>query len=123
MIVLEKVIQKIIFHYALILNMNHMMKQAMKMREDLMKAKEEMKKKTHVGSSGGGAIKVTVNGGNRIEGIEIDPDAIDLEDPDFVDDLKELIIVAANNALEEIEKQSEGEMGKIAGGLSIPGLF
>ncbi|MFC1744500.1 YbaB/EbfC family nucleoid-associated protein [Candidatus Riflebacteria bacterium] len=101
-------------------NMNHMMKQAMKWRENLVKVQEELKSKTIQGAAGGGAIKVTVNGANRLEAIEIDPEVID---PDDAETLQELIVLAANNALEEMAKISEKEMGKITGGMNLPGLF
>ena len=87
-------------------------KQMMKMHEVIVSTKIEH-------SSGGGVVKVVVTGKMVIESIEIDPEAIDPED---VEMLQDLIISAVNGALEKAQQLASSKMGSITGGLNIPGL-
>jgi len=101
-------------------NMNQMLKQAQKMQEDMANLQADLENREYSASSGGGMIEVTVDGKHLIKSIKINPDAIDPEDPEMLEDL---ITVAVNEAIENAIKTSEEEMGAITGGLNMPGLF
>ena len=101
-------------------NMNKMMKQVQKMQADMVKMQEELANRTVVSTAGGGVIKVTVNGKQEIMAIEIKPEAVDPED---VEMLQDLILAAVNEGIKNSQDMVSKEMGKLTGGLSIPGLF
>ncbi len=101
-------------------NMNQMLKQAQKMQENMMKAKEELEKKSVQASSGGGMVEVVVNGKMEILELKIKPEAID---PDDVEMLEDLVKAAVNQGLRNAQSMVEAEMGKATGGFNIPGLF
>lgn len=100
-------------------NMNKMMKQVQKMQQDMMKLQEELAEQNVESTAGGGAVKVIANGKNEIISIEIKPEAVDPED---VEMLQDLITAAVNEALRKAQDMISQEMGKITGGLKIPGL-
>lgn len=100
-------------------NMNKMMKQVQKMQQDMMKMQEELAERNVESTAGGGAVKVIANGKNEIISIEIKPEAVDPED---VEMLQDLITAAVNEALRKAQDMVSQEMGKITGGLKIPGL-
>lgn len=101
--------------------MNDLMKQAKKMQEKMMKAQEDLAKREVEASAGGGMVTVRMNGQNQLLSVKIDPEVID---PDDVDMLEDLILAAVNEALQKISQGSEDEMSKlIPGNLKIPGLF
>ncbi len=100
--------------------MKDLMKQAQKMQQDLAKAQEELANLVVEGSSGGGMVKVKMNGRNQILSMKIDPEVVDSEDIEMLEDL---IIAAVNEAQEKISDQSEDEMSKFTGGIKIPGLY
>lgn len=96
-----------------------LMKQMQKMQASVEKMQEELAAKTVEGSAGGGMVKVTANGKQEILEIKIDPEVVN---PDDVEMLEELILAAVNQAKENAEKlQMEGLSG-LTGGLPIPGL-
>lgn len=101
-------------------NMNQMLKQAQKMQEDMAALQEDLESREYTASSGGGMISVTVDGKHLIKAIKINPDAIDPEDPEMLEDL---ITVAVNEAIGNAAKTAEEEMGAITGGLNLPGMF
>lgn len=101
-------------------NMGKMMKQVQKMQADMAKMQEELVDKTVEASSGGGMIKVIANGKQEIKSIEINPEAIDPED---IEMLQDMILAAVNEALRQSQEMVAGEMSKITGGINIPGLF
>ncbi|MFX4262908.1 YbaB/EbfC family nucleoid-associated protein [Pelotomaculum propionicicum] len=101
-------------------NMNKMMKQVQKMQQDMMKLQEELGERKVESTAGGGAVKVVANGKNEIISIEIKPEAVDPED---VEMLQDLITAAVNEALRKAQEMVSQEMGKITGGLKIPGMF
>lgn len=101
-------------------NMNKLMKQVQKMQKDMMKLQEELQEKTVEATAGGGVVKVIASGKKQLVGIEIDPEVIDPED---VEMLQDLILGAANEALQKAEEMVTEEMGKLTGGLNMPGLF
>jgi len=101
-------------------NMNNMMKQIQKMQRDMEAAQEELESKEFEATAGGGAIKVTVNGKKEILSIELNEDVVD---PDDIEMLQDLIIVAVNDALKNVDAETEKTMGKFGNGMSMPGLF
>ena len=101
-------------------NMNNMLKQAQKMQADMEKMQAELDEKTVEATSGGGAVTVTVTGKKELTSIKISPAACD---PDDVEMLEDLIMVAVNDAIKKAEEMTSSEMGKITGGMNIPGLF
>ncbi|MBT3177161.1 MAG: YbaB/EbfC family nucleoid-associated protein [Desulfobacula sp.] len=100
-------------------NMNSMMKQAQNLQKKMMKTQAELAKKTVEASSGGGMVKVIANGGQKIESIIFEKEIID---PDDIEMLQDLVLAAVNDALNKSQEMVSAEMGKLTGGLNIPGL-
>jgi nucleoid-associated protein EbfC len=100
--------------------MKDLMKQAQKMQQDLAKAQEELANKVVEGTSGGGMVKVEMNGHHQVLSLKIDPEVVDKDDIEMLEDL---VIAAFNEAMEKITKTSEDELSKFTGGMKIPGLF
>ena len=100
-------------------NMNSMMKQAQNLQKKMMKTQAELAKKTVEASSGGGMVKVIANGGQKIESIIFEKEVVDPED---VEMLQDLVLAAVNDALNKSQEMVSAEMGKLTGGLNIPGL-
>ena len=101
-------------------NMNNMMKQVKKMQADMEKAQQEIEEKEFTSSAGGGVVEATINGKKEVVAIKIDPDVVDPED---VEMLQDLIMVAVNDAISQADKFNEEKMGKLTGGINIPGLM
>lgn len=101
-------------------NMNAMLKQAQKMQQDMAVLQEDLENREYTATSGGGLISVTVDGKHLIKSIKIQPDAVD---PDDAEMLEDLVTVAVNEAISKAIKTAEEEMGAITGGLNMPGLF
>lgn len=101
-------------------NMQKMMKQMQKMQKDMEKMQAEAGEKTVDASAGGGAVIVTASGNQEIKAVKINPDAVDLDDIEMLEDM---IMAAANEALEKSKEFMTGELSKITGGMNIPGLF
>lgn len=101
------------------MNMQEMMKQARKMQEQLAQAQESMKDVTIDASAGGGMVKATVNGDLELVSIQIDPDALDPEDVDL---LQDIIVAAVNEAIRGVSEVASKQMSSITGGLNIPGM-
>ncbi len=101
-------------------NMNAMIKQAQKMQEDMANLQADLEQREYSGTSGGGAVNVTVDGKHKITKLTIDPEIID---PDDAEMLEDLITVAVNAAIEQAITTAENEMGAITGGLNLPGMF
>lgn len=101
-------------------NMNKMMKQVQEMQKKMMQMQEELKNKTVEATAGGGVVKVVANGHNEIVEIKIAPEAVD---PDDVEMLQDLVLAAVNESLRKAQEMTTNEMGKITGGMNIPGLF
>jgi len=99
--------------------MQKQMQQMQAMQRKMEELQEELDVKEVEATAGGGAISVTVNGKKQIVAIKIKPEVVD---PDDVEMLQDLVMVAANEALRQMEEISSSEMGKLTGGLSIPGL-
>ena len=95
-------------------NMNNIMKQAQKMQKQMEEATKERQEKEVTSSAGGGVVEVTVSGNREVTKVKIDPEAVD---PDDVEMLEDLIMAATNEALRQIEEISAQSMSKITGGL------
>ena len=96
-------------------NMN-MIKQAQKMQQDMLRMQEEMENKTYTATAGGGMVKAEVNGKHELLNLEINPEAVD---PDDVEMLQDLVLTAVNEAL----RKADDMMQEGLGGLNIPGLM
>lgn len=101
-------------------NINQMMKQVQKMQQDMAKMQEEMGEKTVEATAGGGVVRAVANGHKQIVEIKIDPQAVDPEDIEMLEDL---ILAAVNESLRMAEEMMAAEMKKLTGGMNIPGLF
>jgi hypothetical protein len=100
--------------------MQDLMKQAQKMQQNLVKAQEELEKKELEVSSGGGMVKVVMDGKYNLKSLKIEKDVVDPEDVEMLEDL---ISAAINEAHAKISKMVEENMSKMTGGMKIPGLF
>lgn len=101
-------------------NMNQMLKQAQKMQEDMTALQEELEQREYTATSGGGMITVTVDGKHLIKSIKINPEAVDTEDIEMLEDF---VTLAVNEAISNASKTAEEEMSAITGGLNLPGMF
>ena len=101
-------------------NMNQMLKQAQKMQEDMTNLQSDLEQREYTATSGGGMVEVTIDGKHLVKSIKINPDIIDPEDSEMLEDL---VTVAINEAITNAIKTAEEEMGAITGGLNMPGLF
>ena len=101
-------------------NMNNLMKQAQRMQQKMEEMQAELETKTVEATAGGGAVKAVVNGRKELIEITIQPDVVD---PDDVEMLQDLVLAAVNEALRAATETMEREMGKLTGGLNMPGLF
>lgn len=99
--------------------MNSMLKQAQKMQEDMATLQADLDEREYSATSGGGMVEVTVNGKHEITKLSIKPDVVD---PDDIEMLEDLVTAAVNEALRNIAETSEAEMGKLTGGLNLPGM-
>ena len=99
--------------------MANMMKQAQKLQAQMLKLQEELAEKTVESSSGGGMVTVVANGRQQIVSIRIEREVVDPED---VEMLQDLVLAAVNDALAKAQQMVNSEMGKLTGGLNIPGL-
>ncbi len=100
-------------------NMNKMMQQVQKMQADMQQAQEDLAKETVTASAGGGAVKVTVTGGLEVISVEIDPEVVDPED---VEMLQDMVLAATNEAVNSSQEMASKRLGGITGGLGDMGL-
>lgn len=100
--------------------MGNMMKQAQKLQNKMMKLQEELAERTIEASAGGGMVKVVANGKQQIISIDIEKEVVDPED---VEMLQDLVLAAVNDALAKSQEMVSSEMGKLTGGMNIPGLM
>ena len=98
-------------------NMQGMLQKVQKMQAEMQKVQAELQAHTFESTSGGGAVKVTVTGKKELTGVVIDPQVVDPED---VEMLQDLILAAVNEALHQVDTVTEAEMNKVTGGLKIP---
>ena len=101
-------------------NMQGMMKKVQKMQQDMLKMQEELKNRTVEATDGGGAVTVVVTGRKTVEKVTIAPSAVDPEDVEMLEDL---VTTAVNEAMRKVDEMTEKEMGKITGGMKLPGMF
>ena len=97
-------------------NMQQMLKQVQKMQADIAKAQEELKTATVDASAGGGMVTVTVTGDLAIKSITIDPEAIDPEDPEL---LQDMVLAAVNEGLRSAQELAAQKMGGLTGGMDL----
>jgi DNA-binding YbaB/EbfC family protein len=95
------------------------LRQAQQLQARLAKAQEELEEMTVEASAGGGAVRVVVSGKLKVQSVHIDPDAVDPED---VQMLEELVLAAVNEGLQKAQDIAQQKMGALTGGLKIPGL-
>ncbi len=100
-------------------NMNKMLKQVQKMQQDMADAQEALKSETVEASAGGGMVTVTVTGDLAVKDVRIDPDAIDPEDPEL---LQDMVLAATNEALRQAQELAATKMGGLTGGLDLGSL-
>jgi len=98
----------------------NLLKQAQQMHTKINQLQEEMAGKTVEASSGGGMVNIVMNGKQEVISIRIDPEVVNREE---IDMLQDLIAAAVNEALRKSHEMMTEEMKKITGGLAIPGLF
>ena len=101
-------------------NMQSMLKQAQKMQEDMAQKQAELEELEYETSAGGGVVNVKINGKKEILSVKIDPEVVD---PDDVETLEDLVTAAVNEAIKTVEAVSAEEMQKITGSMSLPGMF
>lgn len=102
------------------MDMKQMMRQAQKMQKQLAQAQEELKTMTYEASAGGGIVKAVANGEMAIESIVIDPNAVDPED---VEMLQDMVLAAVNEALRGMNEISSTKLNSVTGGMNIPGMM
>lgn len=101
------------------MNLQKLMKQAQKMQADAMKVQADLADKTVTATAGGGKVTVVANGAREIVSIKIDPAVVDPEDVELLEDL---VLSGVKQALADARKMEESEMGKVAGGMGLPGM-
>ncbi len=102
------------------MNQAAMMKQAQKMQQELLRMQEEQENKTYTATSGGGMVSATVNGKHELQDMQINPEAVDPED---VEMLQDMIIAAVNEAMRAADADAANNMSRLTGGLNLGGLF
>ena len=98
------------------INMN-MIKQAQKMQQDMQKMQAELEEKEYTASAGGGMVSATVTGKRELKALTIDPEAVD---PDDVEMLQDMIVAAVNEAIRAAESEMASSMQKLTGGMGLP---
>lgn len=100
--------------------MGNLFKQAQQMQQKMVKMQEELAQRTVEASVGGGMVSVTVNGRNEVLRLKIEPQVVD---PDDIEMLEDLVLAGVNEALRKSQEMISDEMSKLTGGMKIPGLF
>ena len=100
--------------------MTAMLKQAQKMQEDMAVLQQELEAKEYEVKAGGGMVEVKINGKKEILSVKIDPEIVD---PDDVETLEDIIVAGINEAIKRVESTNEAEMSKLTGGFGMPGMF
>ena len=101
------------------MNMN-MVKQAQKMQQEMLKMQEELNNKEYTATAGGGVVSATVTGKKVLKDLVIDPEAVD---PDDVEMLQDMILAAVNEAMRAADAEAANNMSRLTGGLNLGGLF
>ena len=98
------------------MNMN-MLKQAQKMQQDMMRMQQELQEKEYRVAAGGGVVSAVVNGKHELKNLVIDPEAVD---PDDVEMLQDMIVAAVNEAMRAADSDASDTMQKLTGGMGLP---
>ena len=98
------------------MNMN-MLKQAQKMQQEMLRMQQELETKEFQGTAGGGVVTASVTGKKELKSVTIDPEAVD---PDDVELLQDMIVAAVNSALRAADEDASSSMQKLTGGMSLP---
>lgn len=101
-------------------NMANLMKQAQKMQRQMEEQAKELETKEFSATAGGGAVEVTVNGKKDLLKIQLQEEVVD---PDDIEMLEDLIVAAVNEAMRQVDEESSSAMGKLTGGMGMPGMF
>ena len=102
------------------MNQAAMIKQAQKMQQEMLRMQQEQEAKTFTAKAGGGMVAATVNGKHELVNLEINPEAVD---PDDVEMLQDMILAAVNEAMRAAETEAANNMARLTGGLNLGGLF
>ncbi len=102
------------------MNQAAMMKQAQKMQQEMLRMQEEIENKTYSATAGGGVVTAAVNGKHEVVSLQIDPEAVD---PDDVEMLQDMVIAAVNEAMRAADADAASNMSRLTGGLNLGGLF
>ena len=102
------------------MNQAAMIRQAQKMQQDMIRMQQEQEAKTFTAKSGGGMVATTVNGKHELVSLEINPEAVDPED---VEMLQDLVMAAVNEAMRAADTEAANNMSRLTGGLNLGGLF
>ena len=98
-------------------NMNDMLRQAQKMQQEMLKAQEELENKCYEATVGGGMVTAVVSGKKEVSSVVINPEAVD---PDDVEMLQDLIVAAVNEAMRKANEDAASQMSKLTGGMGLP---
>lgn len=101
-------------------NMNQMIRQAQKMQEDMAEVQEKLNGTEFTATAGGGMIELVMTGDKKLKSVKLNPDCIDKDNPE---DLEDIIVAGVNAVIEKVEEETSKEMEKVTGGLNVPGLF
>lgn len=102
------------------MNQSAMLKQAQKMQQEMLRMQQEQEQKTFTATSGGGMVSATVNGKHELIDLAINPEAVDPED---VEMLQDMVIAAVNEAIRNADAEAASNMSRLTGGLNLGGLF
>ena len=102
------------------MNQAAMMKQAQKLQQEMLRMQQEQESKTFTAKAGGGMVSATVNGKHELVALEINPEAVD---PDDVEMLQDMVIAAVNEAMRAADTEAANNMSRLTGGLNLGGLF
>ena len=102
------------------MNQAAMMKQAQKMQQEMLRMQEEMENKTYSASTGGGMVTASVNGKHEVVDLKINPEAVD---PDDVEMLQDMVIAAVNEAMRAADVDAQNNMARLTGGFNLGGMF
>ena len=102
------------------MNQSAMLKQAQKMQQEMLRMQAEQEAKTFTAKAGGGMVSATVNGKHELVSMQINPEAVD---PDDVEMLQDMVIAAVNEAMRAADNEAANNMSKLTGGLNLGGLF
>ena len=97
-----------------------MMKKIQKMQKDMLKAQKDIEESVFTGSAAGGMVTIEVKGTKEINKVNINPSVVDPEDVEMLEDV---ILLALNDAFRQVDEKTESTMGQFTKGMNIPGLF